>query len=53
MAKEIGAVKYAECSAKAQTDIKEVFETAIRAVVDPQLSKSRSGTKQKKPCTML
>ena len=52
MAKEIGAVKYVECSAKHQTDIKEVFENAIRAVVEPQI-KPRGKSKDKKPCTML
>ena len=52
MAKEIGAVKYVECSAKHQTDIKEVFENAIRAVVEPQI-KPRGKSKDKKPCTMF
>ncbi|CAL8125609.1 unnamed protein product [Orchesella dallaii] len=48
MAKQIGAVKYIECSALANTGLKDVFHESIRAVLRPPLPPPRKG-----PCTIL
>jgi len=48
-AKEISAVKYVECSALTQKNLKAVFDEAIRAVLEPKKNtKNRRST-----CTML
>lgn len=49
MAKEIGAVKYLECSALTQKGLKNVFDEAIRAVLRP----SRPTPDRKKKCVIL
>ncbi|CCG21024.1 Rac1 G-protein [Candida orthopsilosis Co 90-125] len=41
LAKDIGAVKYLECSAATQSGVKEIFDFAIRAVLDPPDSHSK------------
>jgi small GTP-binding protein len=48
MAKDIGAIKYLECSALTQKGLKTVFDEAIHAVLSPPVSKKRS-----KKCTIL
>jgi Ras-related C3 botulinum toxin substrate 1 len=49
MQKEIGAVKYLECSALTQKGLKSVFDDAIRAVLQPQ----KVSKKKKGGCTVL
>ncbi|KAI8999224.1 small GTP binding protein RAC1 [Gaertneriomyces semiglobifer] len=48
MAKEIGAVKYLECSALTQKGLKNVFDEAIRAVLCPVVPSKRT-----KKCNLL
>nr|CAD7406282.1 unnamed protein product [Timema cristinae] len=48
MAKEIGAVKYLECSALTQKGLKTVFDEAIRAVLCPVLQ-----VKPKRHCVLV
>jgi Ras-related C3 botulinum toxin substrate 1 len=52
MAKEIGAVKYMECSALTQKGLKAVFDEAIRAVIAPPEKKS-GGKRRRGNCNIL
>jgi len=45
LAKKLKAIKYMECSAKTQENLKDVFDEAVRAVLRP--------AKKKKGCTLI
>jgi len=51
MMKQIGAVKYMECSAVTQKGLKPVFEESIRAVISPQNTKNQK--KKSMGCSLL
>ena len=48
MAKDVGAVKYLECSALTQRGLKQVFDEAIRAVLCPAQKPRKA-----RPCSLL
>ena len=52
MARRIKAIKYIECSAKTQKNLKEVFHTAAEVVVCPERYRSAQ-KKKKKTCLLL
>lgn len=47
LARELGAVKYVECSALTQKGLKNVFDEAIVAALEPPV------TKRKSKCSIL
>jgi cell division control protein 42 len=54
MAKELGAVKYVECSALTQYKLKDVFDEAIVAALEPPATrKEGKGAKKEKKCVIL
>ena len=48
MAAEVSAVKYMECSARSQKGLKEVFDCAIKAVLNPVVGKKNGNDKHQK-----
>ena len=47
---ELGAVKYCECSALSQQGLREIFDEAIRCVLNSPFLKKQ---KKRKSCTVL
>ncbi|WWC98399.1 hypothetical protein V866_005290 [Kwoniella sp. B9012] len=54
-ARDVGAVKYLEASSKTQKGLKNVFDEAIRAVLQPSIGPMNPGgsKKKKKQCVIL
>jgi Ras-related C3 botulinum toxin substrate 1 len=50
--KDIGAVKYIECSALTQKGLKELFDEACRAVLNPPAS-SKKPVKKSGGCAVM
>lgn len=53
MKKTINAAEYIECSARMQTNLKEVFETAIRVVLNPKQQNEESKPPKDANCCEL
>lgn len=53
MKSAINAAAYVECSAKMQTNLKEIFETAIRVVINPPSQKAESKPPKDTNCCEL
>jgi len=53
LARELGAVKYVECSALTQKGLKNVFDEAIVAALEPPPTASNQGKGGKKKCLIL
>jgi Ras-related C3 botulinum toxin substrate 1 len=54
LAKEIGAIRYMECSALTQKGLKNVFDAAIKAILLPNKARQpQKNAKQQGGCTLL
>jgi Ras-related C3 botulinum toxin substrate 1 len=53
MAKEVGAIKYIECSAKSRRGLKNAFDEAMRAVINPPPKTNEEQAKGKKCCSIF
>merc|ERR1711879_433492 len=53
LAKEIGAAKFLECSAKNQKGLPTVFEEAVKAVFADQVEKVNTNKKKKDKCVVM
>ncbi len=53
LAKEVGAVKYVECSAATQDNLCNVFEEAVRLVLYPNKGKSSKNKKKGGNCKVM
>eukprot|EP01088_Endostelium_zonatum_P018035 TRINITY_DN5621_c3_g1_i1.p1 TRINITY_DN5621_c3_g1~~TRINITY_DN5621_c3_g1_i1.p1 ORF type:complete len:197 (-),score=50.92 TRINITY_DN5621_c3_g1_i1:2-592(-) len=52
MSKQINATQYVECSARTQKGLREVFDTAIRAVLNPKKPEKENKNKKNK-CSLF
>lgn len=50
LSKEIGAIKYVECSALTREGLRDVFVNAIIVALDPKKAKANSSLGKKKKC---
>ncbi|KAJ3430258.1 hypothetical protein M0813_28924 [Anaeramoeba flamelloides] len=53
LSKEMGAVNYLECSALTQKNLKEIFDSVIKSVIEPEDQNTKKKKKKNKMCSIL
>lgn len=53
LSREIGAACHQECSAYSKTGVKQLFDTAVRVVFNPELYSNFKSSHKRKSCAIL